>query len=182
METPYELDREKDREFSSFVADHIDAAYNLARWILTVEQDAEDVVQDAFLRAFRGYATFRGENPRAWILTIVRNTAYNHLRKTRHMSETSLNDVVVERLEGDAEGLPDREIIREGEKLALAQALAKLPTEYREAIVLREIEELSYKEIARMQLVPLGTVMSRLARGRMKLRELLLDGRKENQA
>jgi len=158
--------------FEDLMADHLDSAYNLARWILPTVEDAEDVVQDAFIRAFKGYAGFRGGNARAWILTIVRNTAYNHLRKYRNAFESlsdedDSNSFVSEDLD------PVQKIIHDGELLDLKTALDQLPPEYREAIVLHEIEDMPYKEIARIQSIPIGTVMSRISRARVKLRAML---------
>jgi len=154
------------------VADHLDAAYNLARWILPIEADAEDVVHDAFLRAMNGYAGFRGENARAWILTIVRNTAYNFIRDRANKKSEPIDSGLEEVLaSNDCD--PIERLLAEERRGALQAALLALPPEYREALVLREFEELSYRQIAAMQSVPVGTVMSRLARAREKLRSTL---------
>jgi RNA polymerase sigma-70 factor (ECF subfamily) len=157
--------------FAEFIAVHLDAGYNLARWISGNDDDAADILQDACLRAFNGFASFRGINGRAWLLTIVRNTAYNFIRD-RSGNEIPLDDGLLAELASNAEN-PEHRIIRENEASELREAIDQLPPEYREAIVLREMEEMSYKEIAVMQQVPVGTVMSRLSRARTLLRNRL---------
>lgn len=151
---------------------HLDAAYNLARWLTRNEHDAEDIVQDAFLRAFKFFDKFRGGNSRSWVLSIVRNTAYSWLEKNRKHEVGTISEVEVENIE---DGAPDPEtfLLQETGHQEIMQAIEGLPVEFREAIVLRELEEMSYKEIADMMDVPLGTVMSRLARGRRQLQETL---------
>jgi RNA polymerase sigma factor (sigma-70 family) len=163
---------ENSETFAKLVTDHLDAAYNLARWILPVAEDAEDIVQESFIRAFNGYAAFHGGNPRSWILTIVRNAAYNHVRDRHSERWESISDELGEILSADELDAAEQMMMSD-QKLAIAEALAILPAEYREAIVLREIEEMSYKEIARIQSIPIGTVMSRLARARQQLRVTL---------
>lgn len=164
--------------FEEIVVAHLDAAYNLARWLTRNERDAEDVVQEACLRAFRFLDTFHGGNARAWLLAIVRNTYYSECKKNRsqqlnvpfdeNWEETPDSN---ERLGADASGSDDaiRHLEREDAKRTIAQALARLPDEFREILVLRELEELSYKEIARIAQIPIGTVMSRLSRARKLL-------------
>ena len=145
---------------------HLDAAYNLARWLTRNDHDAEDVVQEAYLRAYRSSGGFRGGDGRAWLLAIVRNTCLTWLDRNRPPKPTVLFD---EARHGPADapaGTPP-----DGD--ALRAALDELPPEYREAVVLRELEGLSYKEVAAVTGVPIGTVMSRLSRGRGLLRQTL---------
>ena len=159
-------------EFEREVLPHLDAAYNLARFLMRNEQDAEDVVQEASLRAFRFFDNFRGENSRAWFLRIVRNTSFTVLKKNR---PDEMNIAFDEELHGgqtppmDAgvalDHAQDRHIVR--------AAIEQLPPEFREAITLRELEGASYKEIADIAGVPIGTVMSRLARARRQLQDIL---------
>lgn len=159
-------------EFDKVALPHLDAAYNLARWLTRHDQDAEDVVQEAYLRAFQFFRSFHGETGRAWMLQVVRNTCYTWLEKKRLNATTSaapeLFDVVAS-LETD----PVQSLERREDRQSLMQAIEALPLEFREVIVLRELEELSYKEIARIAEIPMGTVMSRLARARERLHELL---------
>jgi len=159
----------------------LDAAYNLARWLTRNAHDAEDLVQEAYLRAFEHYDSFRGQSARAWLLAIVRNACYSHLRRAIPAGEAAEFDERVhtpERTSADPESLA----LKEADSRRLTQALEELPEEYREAIVLRELEELSYKEIAAILGVPMGTVMSRLNRGRDRLRaDLLATTAKESQ-
>jgi RNA polymerase sigma-70 factor (ECF subfamily) len=164
------------REFEQVVLPHLDAAYNLARWLVRDPTLAEDVVQDAALRALLYFASFRGGDARAWILRIVRNTAYQHLKKRNARAEVSLASATDQ---ADAAGVgmdvpgpgPDPEAqyarLQDGE--CLTSVLAALPIEQRECIVLCELEQLSYKDIARITQVPIGTVMSRLSRARSAL-------------
>jgi RNA polymerase sigma factor (sigma-70 family) len=157
--------------FTELVLPHLGDAYSLARWITGSRADAEDVVQDACLRAFRAIGGFAGGNARPWVLTIVRNTAYTWLRKNRPSAV-----LVVEDLEGVEAAQtntsdPDREtpetaLIAKADTACLQAAIAALPTFYRETLILRDVQGLSYREIAEVTGVPIGTVMSRLARGR----------------
>ena len=151
---------------------HLDAAYNLARWLAGNDHDAQDVAQEASLRAFRFFGKFRGENARAWLLTIVRNTFYTWLRKNRPPENTvELND---ETLAAEAV-LAATEAVNPqfADADAVRRAIADLPVEFREIVVLRELEGFSYKEIAELAEVPIGTVMSRLARARKLLQKRL---------
>ena len=164
--------------FDQAILPHLDAAYNLARWLTGHEQDAQDVVQEACLRAFRAFGGFYGDNGRAWLLTIVRNTAYNHLQKTKPLREMTPFD---ETLHGGAESpvggaTPDVALSGAEDEQRIAEAIAALPAEFREAIVLRHQDGLSYKEIADIAGVPTGTVMSRLARARARLKQFLAGG------
>ena len=159
--------------FEEAVLPHLDAAFNLARWLVRETADAQDLVQEAYLRAWKGFAGFHGGDARPWILTIVRNTCYTWLRKH------SRQDLAVEFDEGIHSGgnspsNPERMLIEEANRSILEQALHKLPAEFRESIVLRELEGLSYKEISEIAGVPVGTVMSRLARARARLRDCIV--------
>ncbi len=147
---------------------HLDSAYNLARWLLRHEQDAEDCVQEAYLHAFNAFARFRGSDGRAWILAIVRNTCYSRLRQQRRAEPLLAFDEQLH--QPAAEGAHEaafwqREDVRE----LLDRALERLPEDFREVLVLHELEGLAYKEIAAVAAIPLGTVMSRLARARARL-------------
>lgn len=151
---------------------HLDAAYNLARWIMRDNVEAEDVVQEACLRALRFIGGFRGGDGRLWLLKIVRNTCYSRLAASHKRNQDSEFDDDLHLLDGaasDAETL----LLRSRDAAAINRALEELPTEFREAIVMRELEGLSYKEIADIVGVPLGTVMSRLARARRRMRQAL---------
>jgi RNA polymerase sigma-70 factor (ECF subfamily) len=163
---------EKRAEFEAAVLPHLDAAYNLARWLLRSEHEAEDVVQEAYLRALRFFGGFRGSDSRGWLLTIVRNVSYTWLRKRRPEELTlSLDEEIHGREEGGPS--PEGEVLRRAVGRSVKQALETLPLELREVIVLRELEGLSYAEIASVAEIPIGTVMSRLSRARSRLRNLL---------
>jgi RNA polymerase sigma-70 factor (ECF subfamily) len=171
--------REEDRapqeglaSFEEALLPHLDAAYNLARWLLRNEQDAQDVVQEAYLRAFRSFAGFRGTNGRAWLLTIVRNTSYTLLKKSRAVDLTTPFDEEIHAT--GHESVSPATILEHSEDAELMrEAMDDLPAEFREILTLRHQEGLSYKEIADIVQIPTGTVMSRLARARAKLKECL---------
>jgi RNA polymerase sigma factor (sigma-70 family) len=150
---------------------HLDAAYNLARWLTGSAADAEDAVQDACVRALTFFDGFHGADGRAWLLTIVRNTCYDRLRKNRGATLLSAPEEL-ERAPDPAPG-PEAEQLRRADARMLQEGLTGLPAEYREALVLRELEGMTYREIAQVTGVPIGTVMSRLARGRKRLGETL---------
>lgn len=154
---------------------HLDAAHNLARWLLGNAQDAEDAVQDSYVRALTYFDSFHGDGGRAWLLAIVRNTCYAWLRKNRSGIESA--DAGLD-LELAPDSGPDPEVLhlRQADRLKIQQCLEALPAEFREALVLREMEGMSYRQIARITASPIGTVMSRLARGRRRLREMLAAG------
>jgi len=154
--------------FEHLMLPHIDAAYNLARWLLRDERDAEDAVQDAFLRAHRAFERFRGTDGRAWLLCIVRNVCYSQLRKNRRGPET---ESFIEEAHGapDAAAEKNAAFWNETKGELLRRALDTLSPEYREVLVLHELEGLAYRDIATVAEIPLGTVMSRLARARQKL-------------
>jgi RNA polymerase sigma-70 factor, ECF subfamily len=159
-------------KFEREVLPHLDAAYNLARFLMRNEQDAEDVVQEASLRAFRFFESFRGGNSCAWFLKIVRNTSYTALNKNR---SDEMNVVFDEELHGAPTVAMDASVAleRAQDRQTVRAAVEQLPPEFREAITLRELEGASYKEIADVAGVPIGTVMSRLARARRQLQLLL---------
>jgi RNA polymerase sigma factor (sigma-70 family) len=160
--------------FTRLVLPHLGDAYSLARWITGNRADAEDVVQDACLRAFRAIGGFTDGSARPWVLTIVRNTAYTWLRKNRPSAVLVVEDLEgVETANADP-GDPDREtpetaLIAKTDAACLEAAIAALPTAYRETMILRDVQGLSYREIAEVTGVPIGTVMSRLARGRNRV-------------
>ena len=158
--------------FEQVVLPHLPAAYNLARWLVRSDQDAEDVVQEAYLRAFKFFDGYRGGESRSWLLTIVRNSCYSWLQRNRARELTDpIDDSHEEALIDFAN--PELRLLRQTDAQMVHEALAGLPLEFREVMVMREMEELSYKEIAAIADLPIGTVMSRLARGRKKLYSLL---------
>jgi len=159
--------------FEQLMLPHLDAAYNLARWLLRDPHDAEDAVQESCLRAYRAIDRFRGGDSRPWLLTIVRNVCYSHLRKNRREPKPAPFD---DDLHGSTFDPAEANAVawREVKSELLRQGLERLSAEFREAIVLHELEGLSYREIAAVVEVPIGTVMSRLARARQKLQTELL--------
>jgi RNA polymerase sigma factor (sigma-70 family) len=158
--------------FEEAVLPHLDAAYNLARWLTRNDHDAEDVVQEAYLRAFKFFGSFQGSNGRAWLLTVVRNTGYTWLRQ--HRAQELARSFDEELHSGDDDTLnPERLFLQSADRQLLRQALEDLSVEYREVVVLRELEGMSYKQIAGIIGIPMGTVMSRLARARQRLQEIL---------
>ena len=164
-------DEERVARFEQAVLPHLDAAYNLARWLTRDGHDAEDVVQEAYLRALQFFDSFHGTDGRAWLLRIVRNTCYTWLERTRGRKATAFDEEV----HGAAPEAfsPETPLLRQEDQQRVRQALEELPVEFREVLVLRELEGLSYKQIANVADLPVGTVMSRLARGRERLQQLL---------
>jgi RNA polymerase sigma-70 factor (ECF subfamily) len=165
-------ERKRLKAFEQTVLPHMDAAYNLARWLAGNDHDAQDVAQEASLRAFKFFGSFRGENARAWLLTIVRNTFYNWLHKNRPpeiAGELDDEALMVEDVSVNAEAIH----LRVTDAETVQRAIMELPVEFREIVVLREMEGFSYKEIADLSEVPIGTVMSRLARARKQLQKRL---------
>lgn len=158
--------------FEQVVLSHLDAAYNLARWLVRSPGDADDVVQEACLRALRFFDGFRGGDSRSWLLKIVRNTCYTWLRKNRPAETADEFDERMHTPEGAME-TPEAKLISQSESTRVRRALEALPAAFREVLVLREIEGLSYKEIADVTGAPMGTVMSSLSRARQKMREEL---------
>jgi RNA polymerase sigma-70 factor, ECF subfamily len=159
--------------FETTVLAHADAAYNLARWLTRNDQDAQDVVQEASLRALAAFGSFRGGDARVWLLTIVRNTAFTLLKKNK--AAESLEDCG-QTIAADAMSFDPHAIaVRAADVQCVRKAINELPPLLRETIVLREMEGLSYRQIASVAGVPIGTVMSRLARGRRQLQEILAE-------
>ena len=167
--------------FEALVLPHLDAGYGLARWILNDADAAEDVVQEASLRAFRFVERMHGDSPRAWFLAVVRNACLDRLKERRRHAGDESYDEAVHGARGEPSSValdpPDAAAARAADAQWLYRCLLALPVEYREVLVLRELEELSYKEISAVVGIPIGTVMSRLARGRDLLqREVLESG------
>jgi RNA polymerase sigma-70 factor (ECF subfamily) len=164
----------KRSRFEATVLPHLDAAYNLARWLTRDGHDAEDVVQEAFCRAFQFFDGFRGGDARAWLLQVVRNTCYTWLERHRGREPALSFD---EDLHGEAsEALnPEKLFLRRADQQMLREAVEALPVPFREVIVLRELEGLSYQEVAAVAGIPVGTVMSRLARARGRLQQRLAE-------
>lgn len=163
--------QEKLRRFDEQVSPHLTSAYNLARWLTRNHQDAEDVVQEAFLRAFSAFESLRGDDPKPWLLKIVRNTSLTWMKKHRQatlaLDEPGMEDP------RDPSPNPEETLLISSSREDVEKALEQLPSDFREAIVLRELEGLSYKEISAATGAPLGTIMSRLSRGREWLRRIL---------
>ena len=163
----------KDRRerFEEHVLPHLDAAYNLARWLTRNEHDAQDIVQESYMRAYKFFDSFRMGNARPWLLKIVRNTSYTWLQQNRPRDLTANIDDSLDIESKDPS--PEAQLLRTDEAGRVRQALEDLPVEFREVMIMRELEELSYKEIAEVTATPVGTVMSRLARGRKRLQQSL---------
>jgi RNA polymerase sigma-70 factor (ECF subfamily) len=155
--------------FEERILPHLDAAYNLARWLTRDAHDAEDVVQEACVRALRYIKSLQGGDARAWFLTIVRNAFYDWIARNRPSEVVSDDGTILDVVEDPAAADPQQAAIVNAEMRGLADAVAALPLQFREVLVLRELEGLSYKQIARVADVPIGTVMSRLARARALL-------------
>jgi RNA polymerase sigma-70 factor (ECF subfamily) len=158
--------------FEAVVLPHLPAAYNLARWLVRNNADAEDVVQEAYLRAFRFFDGYRGGESRTWLLTIVRNTCYSWLQRNRSRELTDSIDDAPEAVTDDFAN-PELRLVQDVDAQMVRECLAELPLEFREVMVMRELEELSYKEIGTLCDLPIGTVMSRLARARARLQDKL---------
>jgi len=170
-------------KFESAVLEHLDAAHNLARWLMRNDQDAQDVVQESCMNALRAFDSFRGGDFRAWFLAIVRNTSFTWLRRRKNSSGPAAQ----QSLEAGAEIAADCEVydpqaiaIRAADTDLVRRAIAALPEILRETLILREMEGLSYKEIGKIVGVPIGTVMSRLARARMQLQAMLAEMHQPN--
>jgi RNA polymerase sigma-70 factor, ECF subfamily len=158
--------------FERAILPHLDAAYNLARWLMRNEQDAQDIAQEAYLRAFRFFPGFRGGDPRAWLLKIVRNTCYTWLHVNRPLQDAAEFDEKLFRSDSCAPN-PEEVVLQKDSDTLVRKALEKLPPNFREVIILRELEGLSYREIADITGMPAGTVMSSLSRARGRLRQVL---------
>lgn len=157
--------------FEEVVLPHLDAAYNLARWLSRNEDDAQDVVQEAYLRALKSFGGFHASDGRPWILAIVRNTFYTWVKRNRFPEPADFNEALLLK-ETDTPD-PEQVLVLNSEKRVLREALESLPLEFREVLVMRDLEELSYREIAAVARIPIGTVMSRLARARQKLQAVI---------
>src|SRR5438105_11787098 len=171
-EEPDQSPKEALMSFEEVMLPHLDAAHNLARWLLRNEQDAQDVVQEAYLRAFKSFGGFHGSNGRAWLLTIVRNTSYTLLKKNRAVDLTTPFDEEIH-VSGHESVSPAKILEHSEDAELIREATDELPAAFREILALRHQEGLSYKEIADIAQIPPGTVMSRLARARAKLKEYL---------
>jgi RNA polymerase sigma-70 factor (ECF subfamily) len=174
-------DEQNRARFESLLLPLMSEAFNLARWLMRNQEDAEDMVQESYLRAFRFFASFHeGANIRAWFLRIVRNTCYTALGARDSKQKQVPLDSEVEEIE-DSSPLPPANLAKKATISAVREAIAALSVDYREVVVLRDLEGLSYKEISEVSGVPLGTVMSRLARGRHQLYLMLADRKQHDQ-
>jgi RNA polymerase sigma-70 factor, ECF subfamily len=165
---------DKRSRFEALVLPHLNAAYRLARWLARSPGDADDVVQEAYLRAFRSFDTLRSQDARAWLLAIVRNCYLSALAARRRRAAEPLteeHEMDAAAIDAAAAADPEGASIERDERRTLARLIAALPDEHREVLLLREMEDMSYREIATVTAVPIGTVMSRLARARAALRE-----------
>jgi len=158
--------------FEQAIMPHLDAAYNLARWLMRNEQDAQDVAQEAYLRAFRFFPGFRGGDARAWLLKIVRNTCYTWLQANRPLQDAAEFDENLFPPDSCSPN-PEEVVLQNDSNTLVRKAMEKLPPNYREVLILRELEGMSYKEIADITGMPAGTVMSSLSRARSQLRQIL---------
>jgi len=175
----------KDRlhaQFEELMLPHLNAAYGLARWMMRHPEEAEDAVQDGFLRALEHFDGYQGDGEKAWLLTIVRNVCLTRLKRSRQSAKVVMFEDVLGQVEAMAQNSSDHTLsdpetaaIAKAERNEVHHALKRLPTSFREILVLREFEELSYQEIARVIGIPIGTVMSRLARARSTLKSLLVE-------
>jgi RNA polymerase sigma-70 factor, ECF subfamily len=158
--------------FEQAVLPHLDAAYNLARWLTHNQQDAEDIVQETFLRAFRFFPGFRGGDARAWLMKIVRNTCYTWLNENRPLQDATEFDENIF-LPDSCVPNPEEAVLRNDSNILVREAMEKLSPNFREVLILRELEGMSYREIADITGMPVGTVMSSLSRARGRLRQVL---------
>jgi RNA polymerase sigma-70 factor (ECF subfamily) len=158
--------------FEKLMLPHLDSAYNLARWLVRNDHDAEDLVQEACLRALKSFEGFRGGDARAWLLTIVRNSCYTWMQQNRRQEVTTTFDETIHAADGNSLS-PEALLLQRLDTRRVKDALEELSPEFREAIILREMEGMSYNEIALLCGIPIGTVMSRLARARQRLEEIL---------
>jgi RNA polymerase sigma-70 factor (ECF subfamily) len=170
----------KEQRFQAMVLPHLNSAFNLARWLTRSQPDAEDVVQEAYLRAFKFFDSFHGEDGRAWLLGIVRNTFYTWYQQNKTQAQSTLFEEELHSIKSDnyataqsADNNPESLLIQKDSQRQMQHALESLSVEFREVMVMREVEDLSYKQIAGIIGIPIGTVMSRLGRGRKQLAEIL---------
>ncbi len=170
-------DSTKKQRFQAAVMPHINSAFNLARWLTHGHADAEDIVQEAYLRAFKFFDGFHGEDGRVWLLCIVRNTFYTWYQQNKVQSQHTQFEEELHSSNEESDILddanPERILIQKDSQRLLQQAMRELPMEFREVMVMRELEDLSYKQIAEIIQIPMGTVMSRLGRGRKQLAAIL---------
>jgi RNA polymerase sigma factor (sigma-70 family) len=177
------LKKRSNQDFQRQMLPYLDAAYNLARWLMRNSEDAEDAVQDAFLRAYQAFATYQGGSEKAWLMTIVRNVCLTRLKRRGQPGKVVMLDEAmaeVEEMSADIvpaslNSRPDTELLAKIERARVHAALKRLPQNMREVVVLREFEDLSYQEISEVVGVPVGTVMSRLSRAREQLKSLLIE-------
>jgi RNA polymerase sigma-70 factor (ECF subfamily) len=160
--------------FEQTMLPHLDAAYNLARWLVRDEHDAQDATQDAYVRAYRFFGSYRGGNPRAWLLKIVRNACLDRIRQNHADAQNQPLDEMLHDVASELDD-PQALAVKQNDIAMVRAAIERLPTEFREILLLREMENLSYKEIADIAHLPIGTVMSRLARARQRLAGILSD-------
>jgi RNA polymerase sigma factor (sigma-70 family) len=170
---------DRTRQFEAAALPHLDAAYNLARWLLRDEHSARDVVQDAYLRAFKYFESFKGGDARPWLMQIVRNACFTWLRDQgrghEHVEFDEERDSDASTLDSRADGNPEALLMKKVQSQQVNTAIEQLPAVFRETLVLRELQEMSYEDIAQIAGVPIGTVMSRLSRARKLLRTALTD-------
>lgn len=176
---------DRTRRFEAAALPHLNTAYNLARWLLRDDQSAQDVVQEAYLRAFRFFDGFRGEDAKPWLMGIVRNTCYSWMRDQGHGAEhvefdEGRDSELYEQSIGRVDDNPETLLMRKLEGGRVHAAIEQLPPVFREALILRELEEMSYEEISQIAGIPIGTVMSRLSRARHLLRAALITADKKD--
>lgn len=176
----------KEKRFQAMVLPHLDSAFNLARWLTRSHQDAEDIVQEAYLRAFKFFDSFHGEDGRAWLLSIVRNTFYTWYQQNKTQANSTQFEEELHSIQPEdaaatqyVDNNPEALLIQKDSRRQLQQALEALSVEFREVMVMRELEDLSYKQIAGIVGIPIGTVMSRLGRGRKQLAEILASTKRD---
>jgi RNA polymerase sigma-70 factor (ECF subfamily) len=172
--TPFVEEQDKLARFEQHIMPHMDAAYNLARWLTSNDSDAQDVVQESYLRAFKYFGGFSGRDSRGWLLRIVRNAFYDWLKQNRGDKTGEPFDEEMHSVLDETQGPDGPLLLEKADHEVLHKAIASLPLEFREILVLRELEGFSYNEISQLANIPLGTVMSRLARGRERLRTQLI--------
>src|SRR6185436_20115943 len=177
------LNKGPNQDFERQMLPHLDAAYNLARWLMRNDEDAEDAVQDAFLRAYQAFASHQGGSEKAWLMTIVRNVCLTRLKRRVQSGKVVMLDEAMGEVEGTSADIvpaslnsrPDAELLAKIERARVQAALKKLPQNLREIVILKEFEDLSYQEISEIVGIPVGTVMSRLSRAREQLKALLVE-------